>query len=50
MIDSFSEKNKERAALSLEAYWKNHGKWVKKDCSKKQWVKVQRVKAILSEE
>ena len=30
-IDSFSEENKKHAAISLKAYWGNHGKWKKKD-------------------
>ena len=48
-IDNCSEENKKRVALSLKTYWENHGKWRKKDCSKKQWVKVQKVKAILGD-
>ena len=48
-IDSFSEENKKHAALSLRTYWESHGKWKKKDCSKKQLVKVQKVKTILGE-
>ena len=50
MIDSFSEENKKHAAISLRTYWEGHGKWSKKDCSKKQWVKVQKIKAILGDE
>ena len=48
-IDSFSEENKKHAALSLRTYWESHGKWKKKDCSKKQLVKVQKIKTILGE-
>ena len=46
----FSEENKKRAALSLKRYWDDHGKWKKKACSKKQWAKVQKIKAILGDE
>ena len=49
-IDSFSEENKKHAALSLRTYWETSAKWKKKDCSKKQWVKVQKIKAILGDE
>jgi hypothetical protein len=49
MIDSFSEENKKHAALSLRTYWGTRAKWKKKDCSKKQWMKVQKIKAILGE-
>ncbi len=49
-IDSFSEENKKHAALSLKTYWETRVKWKKKDCSKKQWVKVQKIKTILGDE
>ena len=49
-IDSFSEENKKHAALSLRTYWETRAKWKKKDCSKKQWVKVQKIKGILGDE
>ncbi|MEA3487537.1 MAG: type III-A CRISPR-associated RAMP protein Csm5 [Thermodesulfobacteriota bacterium] len=49
-IDSFSEENKKQAALSLRTYWDARAKWKKKTCSKKQWVKVQKIKAILGDE
>ena len=49
-IDTFSEENKKQAALSLKTYWENQGKWKKKDCSKKQWAKAQKIKEILGEE
>ncbi|MBN2568614.1 MAG: type III-A CRISPR-associated RAMP protein Csm5 [Deltaproteobacteria bacterium] len=48
-IDGFPEENKKAVALSLKSYWEGHGKWNKKDCSKKQWAKVQKIKGILSE-
>jgi hypothetical protein len=49
-IDSFSEENKKHAALSLKAYWEGHEKWKKKGCSKKQWMKVQKIKTVLGDE
>jgi len=48
-IDSFSEENKKHAALSLRTYWETRAKWKKKDCSKKQWAKVQKIKEILGD-
>lgn len=47
--DDFSEENKKPLALALRNYWQAHGKWKKKKCSKKQWVKVQKIKGILGE-
>ncbi|MBW1800288.1 MAG: type III-A CRISPR-associated RAMP protein Csm5 [Deltaproteobacteria bacterium] len=48
-LDDFSEENKKDLALALKSYWEAHGKWKKKDCSKKQWNKVRKVKGILGE-
>jgi len=48
-IDEFSEKNRVKLAGALKQYWETHGKWKKKDCSKKQWLKVQKVKGVLAE-
>lgn len=48
-VDSFSEENKKHAALSLRMYWETRAKWKKKDCSKKQWMKVQKIKNILGD-
>lgn len=48
-IDEFSEENRVKLAKVLEVYWETQGKWKKKNCSKKQWVKVQKVKSILGE-
>ena len=47
-IDGFSEENKKALALVLKAYWESQGKWKKKDCSKKQREKVQKIKSILA--
>ena len=49
-IDGFSEENKKAFALSLKKYWESHNKWKKKDCSKKQWIKVRKIKGMLGEE
>ena len=48
-IDDFSEENKTKLALALKKCWELRGKWERKDCSKKQQLKVQKVKAILGE-
>jgi len=47
-IDEFSEENRKTLAVALKNYWETHEKWKKKDCSKKQWKKVQKVKGILA--
>jgi len=41
--------NRVKLAVALKQYWETHGKWEKKDCSKKQWQKVQKVKGVLGE-
>ncbi len=46
-INEFSEEDRNVLALALKKYWEMNGKWQKKDCSKKQWLKVQKVKGIL---
>jgi len=48
-IDEFSEENMPKLARVLKQYWQARVKWKKKDCSKKQWIKVQKVKSILGE-
>ena len=48
-IDDFSAENKKKLAFVLKEYWIKLGKWDKKDCSKKQWKKVQKIKDILNE-
>lgn len=48
-IDSFSIENKKKLALALKEYWIKHNKWDKKNCSEKQWRKVQKIKNILNE-
>jgi len=48
-IDEFSEENKRAIAMALKKYWERFGKWKKKNCSKKQRIKVQKIKEILEE-
>lgn len=48
-IDGFSDENKRRAAISIKTHWEKRGRWNKKDCSKKQWAKVQKIKGIIDE-
>ncbi|NQU02989.1 MAG: type III-A CRISPR-associated RAMP protein Csm5 [Syntrophaceae bacterium] len=48
-IGGFSEENKKLAAMATKTYWKQHDRWNKKDCSKKQWTKVQRIKEMLGD-
>jgi CRISPR type III-A-associated RAMP protein Csm5 len=48
-LDSMSAEMKQRAAKSFKALWQAEGKWTKKECSKKQWAKVGKVKSILGE-
>lgn len=48
-IDEFSEENKTAIAMALKKYWEACGKWKKKNCSKKQRIKVQKIKGIFEE-
>lgn len=48
-VDEFIQENKKSLAQALKDYWMAHGKWKTRDCSKKQWQKVQKVKGILEE-
>ncbi len=48
-IDEFSEENKRAIAMALKKYWEACGKWKKKNCSKKQRIKVQKIKEIFEE-
>jgi hypothetical protein len=49
-LDQFSPEHQQKFAAAFKDYWVANGKWTKKDCSKKQWAKVQKIKAILSDE
>jgi len=46
-LDHFSEPNRKLAGGAMKDFWLSAGKWAKKDCSKKQWVKAQKIKSIL---
>lgn len=48
-IDEFSDGDKRAIAIALKKYWEPCGKWKKKNCSKKQRIKVQKIKEILEE-
>ncbi|MFH1117875.1 MAG: type III-A CRISPR-associated RAMP protein Csm5 [Pseudomonadota bacterium] len=47
-LDEFQDKH--GLAEALKEYWVKAGKWNNKDCSKKQWKKVEKVKGILGVE
>jgi CRISPR-associated protein Csm5 len=46
-LDSMKGQIQIRTAEALRDYWQKAGKWKKKDCSKKQLVKVKKIKSIL---
>ena len=46
-LDEYEDKT--TVAQALKAYWQQVGKWKKKNCSKKQFEKVQKIKEILGE-
>jgi len=48
-MNGYSEEARREVAGLLKAVWQHEGRWSKKDCSKKQWNKVQKVKEILGE-
>jgi len=48
-LDEFPADKKPALAAALKEYWQRHGKWKKKNCTKKQWKKVQKVKEILGD-
>lgn len=48
-IESYPDEYRIRLAIALKEYWKTENKWAKRNCSKKQWAKVQKVKSILGE-
>jgi len=49
-IDTFKDDIKKEVAIALKDYWIKKNKWGKKGCSKKQWLKVNKLKKILVEE
>lgn len=48
-LDSLEAGLKQRAANAIKGLWQTQGRWSKKECSKKQWEKVEKLKAILGE-
>ena len=48
-LDSMDDNLKVRAAKLISREWKAQKRWTKKECSKKQWHKVQVLKKILGE-
>ncbi len=48
-LETFAPDRHRDIALALKDYWQEQGKWKKKECTKKQWGKVQAVKRILGE-
>lgn len=48
-LDSFEPSDRKIIAAALKRCWELAGKWSKKQCSKKQWEKVQKVKSLLGE-
>jgi len=48
-LDGMENAVRIKTANALKAYWQQAGKWAKKECSKKQWVKVKLLKSILEE-
>ena len=48
-LDSLSSEHMEKLAAALKEYWIANRKWNKKDCSKKQLAKVQKIRAIVNE-
>lgn len=48
-LSSLGVEEQRKCAAALKAYWQKESKWSKKDCSKKQWEKVQKIKGILGE-
>jgi hypothetical protein len=49
-LNGFSEEQQKKLALALKDYWAAKGKWEKKQCSNKQWIKVQQIKSVLGEQ
>ena len=48
-LDGLTESGRRNVSVALKEFWEAKGKWKKKDCSAKQWIKVQKVKEILGE-
>ena len=48
-LDDAPESHKLALTKAFKKRWMEEGKWIKKQCSKKQWAKVQKVKSVLGE-
>ncbi|MFZ5764059.1 MAG: type III-A CRISPR-associated RAMP protein Csm5 [Thermodesulfobacteriota bacterium] len=48
-LDSFNPEDRKIIAVALKNFWDKAGKWKVKPKQKKQWEKVQKIKAILGE-
>ena len=48
-IDELPEAGQKMVAFALKEFWIAKGKWKKKDCTAKQWAKVQKVTSIIGE-
>ena len=48
-LDGLDEPLRRKSAQALRAFWEKAGKWEKKKCTDKQWVKVQKVRGILGD-
>ncbi len=46
-LGDFSGEARREVAVALKEFWESRGKWTKKQCSKKQWIKVQKVQEII---
>lgn len=46
-LDDLDAALRQRAARAMRTFWEKEGKWEKKQCTKKQWAKVQKVRNIL---
>ena len=46
-LDEFQHEQQKIIALALQKYWTSKNKWKKRNCSKKQWKKIQKIKGIL---
>jgi len=49
-LDEYSEEHQKKLALALKDCWIGKKKWERKECSKKQRLKIQKVKSILGEQ
>jgi hypothetical protein len=48
-LDAMEANDRQRVAIAIKKLWQRTGKWSKKECSKKQLEKVEKLKKILGE-